>query len=98
MDEIKSKMVDYANKNKTIDPGALVVGPEEWGWSGYFYSGYDQQYGSLHGWSSLPDRANHGNWDYVPYLLDQMRQYDATNGKRLPWRSLGTPLCQRATA
>ena len=27
-------------------PGALVVGPEEWGWSGYFYSGYDQQYGS----------------------------------------------------
>ena len=36
---------------------ALVVGPEEWGWSGYFYSGYDQQYGSLHGWSYLPDRA-----------------------------------------
>ena len=36
---------------KAIDPSALVVGPEEWGWSGYFYSGYDQQYGSMHGWS-----------------------------------------------
>ena len=32
--------------------------PEEWGWSGYFYSGFDQQYGSTHGWGSLPDRNN----------------------------------------
>ena len=28
---------------------ALVLGPEEWGWSGYFYSGYDQQWGAAHG-------------------------------------------------
>ena len=42
---------------KAVDPSALVVGPEEWGWSGYFYSGYDQQYGSTHGWSILPDRT-----------------------------------------
>ena len=24
------------------DPNEIVLGPEEWGWSGYFYSGYDQ--------------------------------------------------------
>jgi len=83
MDEMKNRMINYASMIKSVDPTALVVGPEEWGWSGYFYSGYDQQYGSLHGWSSLPDRASHGNWDYVPYLLDQMRQYEAANGKRL---------------
>ena len=41
-----TKMIDYAATIKAVDPGALVVGPEEWGWSGYFYSGYDQQYGS----------------------------------------------------
>ena len=83
MDEIKNKIFDYAGKIKAVDPSALVVGPEEWGWSGYLFSGYDQQYGSTHGWSSLPDRNNHGGADYLPWLLDQLRQNNATTGKRL---------------
>ena len=58
MDEIRDKMIDFAQRIKAVDPTALVVGPEEWGWSGYFYSGYDQQYGSINGWGSLPDRAS----------------------------------------
>ena len=61
---------------------AQVVGPEEWGWSGYFYSGYDQQYGSLHGWSNLPDRVAHANADYLPWLLDQLRQTTVADGQR----------------
>ncbi len=73
----------YAGKIKTVDPSALVVGPEEWGWSGYTLSGFDQQYGSLHGWSNLPDRNNHGGWDYLPWLLDQLRQNNLATGKRL---------------
>jgi len=83
MDEIKTKTLDYAGKIKAIDPSALVVGPEEWGWSGYFYSGYDQQYGSKYGWGNLPDRNNHGGWDYLPWLLDQLRQNNVSTGKRL---------------
>ena len=83
MDEIKNKIVDYGTKIRALDPGATLVGPEEWGWSGYFYSGYDQQYGGLHGWSTLPDRNNHGGMDYLPWLLDQLHQYDVANGKRL---------------
>ena len=83
MDEIKNKMIDFAGKIKTVDASALVVGPEEWGWSGYTLSGYDQQYGSLHGWSNLPDRNNHGGWDYLPWLLDQLRQNQVTTGQRL---------------
>jgi PKD repeat protein len=83
MDEIKSKIIDYAGKIKTIDPSALVVGPEEWGWSGYILSGYDQQYGSLHGWSFMPDRNNHGGWDYLPWLLDQLKQNNTATGRRL---------------
>ena len=83
MNEIRDKTVDFAQKIKAVDPTALVVGPEEWGWSGYFYSGYDQQYGSLHGWGSLPDRANHGGADYLPWFLDQMRQRQTTSGQRL---------------
>jgi len=83
MDEIKNKIIDHAGKIKTVDAGALVVGPEEWGWSGYTLSGYDQQYGGLHGWSVMPDRNAHNGWDYLPWLLDQLRQNNLATGKRL---------------
>jgi hypothetical protein len=83
MKEIRDKVIDYAGQVKATDPNALVLGPEEWGWSGYFYSGYDQQYGSQHGWSSLPDRAANGGWDYIPWLLDQFRQRATNSNQRL---------------
>ena len=83
MDEIRQRMIDYATMVKGVDPAATVVGPEEWGWSGYFYSGYDQQYGAAHNWCCYPDRAAHGNWDYLPWLLDQLHQNEVATGKRL---------------
>ena len=83
MDEVRDKMVAYAGMIKTADPSALVAGPEQWGWSGYFFSGYDQQYGGAHGWSQLPDRQNHGGADYLPWLLDSIRQSSVTAGRRL---------------
>ncbi|PYV23598.1 MAG: cellulase [Acidobacteria bacterium] len=73
MDEILARIKDYGTQIRGVDPNALIVGPEEWGWSGYFYSGYDQQYGSLNGWSFLPDRTNHGGQDYLPWLLGQLK-------------------------
>ncbi|MEP6701943.1 MAG: glycoside hydrolase family 44 protein, partial [Betaproteobacteria bacterium] len=39
MDEIRTRMINTATMIKNADPNATVVGPEEWGWSGYFYSG-----------------------------------------------------------
>ncbi len=83
MDEVRAKILDYAARVKANDPSALVVAPEEWGWSGYLLSGYDQQWGSLHGWSNLPDRTAHGGADYLPWLLDQLRQDATTRGQRL---------------
>ncbi|HJU56126.1 MAG TPA: glycoside hydrolase family 44 protein, partial [Pyrinomonadaceae bacterium] len=83
MEEIRDKIFDYAAQIKAVDSSAVVVGPEEWGWSGYLFSGYDQQYGSQHGWSYLPDRANHGGADYLPWLLGQLRQRDTATGQRL---------------
>jgi Glycoside hydrolase family 44/Carboxypeptidase regulatory-like domain len=83
MEEVRDKIFDYAGRIKATDPGALVVGPEEWGWSGYLFSGYDQQYGSQHGWSYLPDRANHNNQDYLPWLLSQLRARHTATGQRL---------------
>ncbi len=83
MDQIRSKMIDFGSMIRAADASAKIVGPEEWGWSGYFYSGSDQQYGAAHNWSSFPDRAAHGNWDYVPWLLDQFRQYEVATGTRV---------------
>jgi hypothetical protein len=83
MDEVVSDTVAYASQIKAADPQAMVVGPEEWGWSGYFYSGYDQQWGAAHGWNDLPDRTAHANWDYLPWYLDQLRQREVTTGQRL---------------
>ena len=73
MDEVLAKMLDHAGRIRAVDRGALICGPEEWGWSGYLYSGYDQQWGAAHNWSSFPDRAAHGGADYVPWLVSQTR-------------------------
>lgn len=84
MDEIKNDIVDYAAKVKATDSSALVVGPEEWGWPGYFYSGYDQQVAPSVGWnpSRYPDRQAHNGADYLPWVLDQLHQHDQQNGQR----------------
>jgi hypothetical protein len=83
MEEIRDKTLQYSNMIKGADPSALVLGPEEWGWSGYLLSGYDQQWGGLHGWSSLPDKTAHGNMDYLPWLLDQLRQRESAGQRAL---------------
>lgn len=84
MEAIRDKIKDYAAMVKSVDPTAQVVGPEEWGWDGYFYSGYDQQYTQNHNYNGVfPDRAAHNNMDYMPWLLDQLRQAEKTAGMRL---------------
>ncbi|MFN7137774.1 MAG: glycoside hydrolase family 44 protein [Limisphaerales bacterium] len=83
MQEVRDKFFDYASKVKEVDPNALVLGPEEWGWSGYLYSGYDQQWGAQNGWNNLPDRAANGGWDYLPWFLNQVRQRAVATNQRL---------------
>jgi hypothetical protein len=86
MQEVFGKIVAYASMVKSLDPQALVLGPEEWGWPGYFYSGYDQQWSGLndnYNPADYPDRATNGGMDYMPWLLNQLRQYNLTNGARL---------------
>jgi len=73
MEQARDLMATYSRAIKSADPDALVMGPEEWGWSGYLLSGYDQQYGSQHGWSVLPDRASHGGKDYLRWLLEEFK-------------------------
>ncbi|MCK6491767.1 MAG: glycoside hydrolase family 44 protein, partial [Planctomycetes bacterium] len=62
------------------DPSAQIVGPEEWGWGGYLYSGKDLQAAN---WTNPPDRAAHGGMDYVPWLLQRIRQEEQATGTKL---------------
>jgi hypothetical protein len=80
MADIRAKILDYAAAIKNRDASALIVGPEEWGWSGYIFSGYDQQWGSKNGWSNLPDRTANGNWDYLPWLLKELKATSVAGG------------------
>ena len=35
MDEIRARIIDYAQRIREADPHAVIGGPEEWGWGGY---------------------------------------------------------------
>ncbi|WP_347558021.1 glycoside hydrolase family 44 protein [Robbsia sp. KACC 23696] len=69
--EIANSVITYSAAVKAADSGAKVVAPEEWGWGGYFHSGYDQQYTATHGYAVTPPDATNqtGGMDYVPWLL-----------------------------
>ena len=45
------------------------------GWTGYRYSGFDQQYSVDHGFDQAPDRVNQTKgMDYLPWLLTQWKE------------------------
>src|SRR5579871_614083 len=78
--EYRDKVLTESAKIKSLDSGALVVAPEEWGWEGYFYSGFDQQYAAEHGYGKYPDhKKEQKGMDYIPWLLSQ-------------WKSAGHPV------
>jgi len=85
MAEIRTDMLTYAGMVKSNDPNALICGPEEWGWGGYLYSGFDQQWSGKHddyNTADYPDRKANGGWDYIPWLLNQFYQYSTTNSNK----------------
>jgi hypothetical protein len=82
MEEMLARMIALATRIRSTDPNAVIVGPEEWGWSAYLLSGYDQQWGPTHSWAH-PDRDAHGGVEYVAWLLDQLHQHELSTGRRL---------------
>jgi hypothetical protein len=73
--ELRDKIIAYAAMIKSVDPGAKILGPEEWGWTNYFISGADS---AAQNWGATYNGLNAEAW-----LLDQIRQHDATTGTRL---------------
>jgi len=80
MDEVAEAIRRYAGMVRAADPSAQIVGPEEWGWAGYLFSGKDLQAAN---WSNPPDKTAHGGMDYMPWLLQKIRQQETASGTRL---------------
>lgn len=84
MEEVRDKILAYAAAIKAADPNAKTIGPEEWNFEGYLRSGYDEQWLAAHNYQGTPpDYSAHGNMDYIPWLLDQLRQNNTSTGQRL---------------
>jgi hypothetical protein len=75
-DEMWQRTRDYAAAIKAQDPNAKVFGPADWGWCAYFFSALD-------GCSPGPDRAAHGNLDFLDWYLKQVADYYVASGVKL---------------
>jgi Glycoside hydrolase family 44/PA14 domain/Fibronectin type III domain len=75
MTELRDRTIAYASMVKSVDPGAKILGPEEWGWSGYFVDGADAAAGN---WG-----ATYGGLPADAWLLKQLHDHDAVTGQRL---------------
>ena len=74
--ELRDATYQYAAAIKDADPAAKTLGPVLWGWCAYFYSAAD-------GCGAGSDRAAHGNTDFVPWYLQQMKLYEQQHGRRI---------------
>ncbi|HTA94458.1 MAG TPA: glycoside hydrolase family 44 protein, partial [Polyangiaceae bacterium] len=78
-DELLSRTVHYATEIRKADPDAVIAGPAEWGWRGYFFSGKDQAAEA----SLRPDRLTHGDVPLIPWYLQKLAAQEKTSGDRL---------------
>ena len=76
-DELLERTVKYATAIRKADPDAVIAGPAEWGWSGYFSSAVDRQPGAQ------PDRAAHGGQPLIAWYLKQLAAHERATGVRL---------------
>jgi hypothetical protein len=82
--EIRDDVINTSKMIKALDPNAKIAAPDEWGFYGYQYDGYDQQYAAAHNYSCpttcYPDYAGvQENLFYVPWLLTE-------------WKKVGHPI------
>lgn len=78
-DELLDRSIKYGSAIRAADPGALIAGPTEWGWTGYFYSAQD----AFIGVGNRPDRRAHGDVPLIPWYLKKLQEHDKASGTRV---------------
>lgn len=70
---------EYATAVKAQDPNALLLGPDVFGWTSFFYSDLDR---GTDNFATHADRAAHGGEPFLPWWLRQIAQADHQRGSR----------------
>jgi hypothetical protein len=78
-EELLERTIAYATAIRRADPGALIAGPSEWGWSGYLYSAAD----AVAGFDQRPDRRAHGDLPLIEWYLRSLTESERRTGTRL---------------
>jgi hypothetical protein len=78
-DELLDRSIKYGTAIRAADPQALIAGPAEWGWTGYFYSAQD----ALLGVGARPDRRAHGDVPLIAWYLKKLHDHDRASGSRV---------------
>jgi hypothetical protein len=78
-DELLERTIQYGTAIREADPDAVIAGPAEWGWTGYFYSAVDTKAGV----AAQPDRAAHGGVPLLPWYLQRLAEHEKKTGVRI---------------
>jgi hypothetical protein len=77
-DELLDRTIRYGSVIRKVDPQAVIAGPAEWGWSGYFFSAKDLAGGGMHA-----DRLMHGNTPLIAWYLRKLAEHEKRTGERI---------------
>jgi hypothetical protein len=78
-DDLARVFEDYSSAIKAVDPSALVVGPESWGYLDLLYSALDRGDDNF---ATDADRRAHGDVPLVPWFLRTIHRHDVAAGRR----------------
>lgn len=78
-DELVDRTIRFGAAVRAADPDAIISGPAEWGWDGYFWSAKD----GLAGTKNKPDRLAHGDVPLLAYYLQKLREHEQKTGVRI---------------
>ena len=78
-DELLEKTIAFGTAVRKADPEALIAGPAEWGWPGYFFSGKDAKAG----FKLKPDRRAHGDEPLLAWYLKKLHEHEKKTGVKV---------------
>jgi hypothetical protein len=78
-DELLDRTIRYGEAIRAADPDAVIAGPAEWGWTGYFYSAKDQKNGT----TLRLDRRAHGDLPLIAWYLRKLSEREKETGHRI---------------
>lgn len=78
-DELLEKTIAFGTAVRKADPNAIIAGPAEWGWPGYFFSAKDAKAG----FQLKPDRRAHDDQPMLAWYLKKLAEHEKKTGVRV---------------